>query len=76
IKLTIFPWQNCGLLQPLRAVFLLPSAINRRQSHDDVERLTGVKHAQATKYLKILTKQGKLIRFGKTANTFYKSIGK
>jgi len=40
--------------------------------NDDVERITGVKDAQATKYLNTLVKQGKLVKFGKTANIFYK----
>jgi len=37
-----------------------------------VERITGVKDAQATRYLEKLVKQGKLVRFGKKRNTFYK----
>ena len=41
---------------------------------NEVEKLTGVKDAQATNYLNILVKQGKLIRFGKKKNIFYKPI--
>ena len=41
-------------------------------TNDEVERITGVKDRQALKYLKILVKQGKLVRFGKKRNTFYK----
>ncbi len=43
-------------------------------TNNDVEKLTGIKHWQAANYLKILTKQRKLIKFGKTANTFYKPV--
>ena len=43
-------------------------------TNNDVEKLTGVKHWQAANYLKILTKQRKLIKFGKTTNTFYKPV--
>lgn len=42
--------------------------------NDDVERLTDVKHVQAVRYLNILKKQGKLIRFGKKSNIFYKPV--
>lgn len=46
----------------------------QRITNDEVEKLTGVKDAQATNYLNILVKQGKLIRFGKKKNIFYKPI--
>jgi len=46
----------------------------QKVTNDDVERLTGVGDAQAARYLKKLTKQGKIIKFGKTSNTFYKPI--
>ncbi len=45
-------------------------------TNNDVEKLTGVKHVQAAKYLKILTKKRLLVRFGKTTNIFYKPVGK
>ncbi len=43
-------------------------------TNNDVERITGVKDSQAENYLNKLIKQGKLVRFGKTKNTFYKPI--
>ena len=46
----------------------------QKVTNDDVERLTGVKHIQAARYLKKLKKQGKLVRFGKTINIFYKPV--
>jgi len=45
-------------------------------TNDDVEKLTGVKHAQATRLLKKLVKNGKLARFGRYKYTFYKPIKK
>ncbi len=45
-------------------------------TNNDVERITGVKDRMALKYLKILAKQGKLIRFGNKRKTFYKPIKK
>jgi len=41
-------------------------------TNDEVEKLTGVKDAQAAKYLKILVNQGKLIMFGYKRNAYYK----
>jgi hypothetical protein len=49
---------------------------HQKVTNDDVERITGVKHVQAADYLKTLTRQGKLVKFGKTKNTFYKPIKK
>ncbi|MDP3043573.1 MAG: hypothetical protein Q8N21_04170 [bacterium] len=46
----------------------------QKVTNNDVERITKVKHAQSTKYLKMLVKQGLLVKFGKTKNTFYKPI--
>ncbi len=43
-------------------------------TNDETEKITGVKNTQAYKYLKILVKQGKLVKFGKNINTFYKPI--
>ncbi|MEA3398373.1 MAG: DUF977 family protein [Patescibacteria group bacterium] len=43
-------------------------------TNNEVEQLIGVKNTQASKYLKILLKQGKIVKFGKTKNTFYKPI--
>ncbi|MBU4257011.1 DUF977 family protein [Patescibacteria group bacterium] len=43
-------------------------------TNNDVERITKVKHTQSSKYLKMLVKQGLLVKFGKTKNTFYKPI--
>ncbi len=48
----------------------------QKVTNDDVERITGVKDSQAENYLNKLIKQGKLVRFGKTKNIFYKPIGK
>ncbi|RLC39238.1 hypothetical protein DRH27_00200 [Candidatus Falkowbacteria bacterium] len=48
----------------------------QKVTNNDVERITGVKHSQATRYLKKLVKQGKLIRFGRYRYTFYKPIKK
>ena len=47
---------------------------HQRITNNDVENLIDVKDDQATNYLNILVKQGKLIRFGKTKNVFYKPI--
>lgn len=46
----------------------------QKVTNDDVERITGIKDAQATKYLKKLVKQGRIVKFGKTSNTFYKPV--
>ncbi len=48
----------------------------QKVTNNDVERITGVGDVQAYRYLKKLVKQGKLIRFGKKKNTFYKPIKK
>lgn len=45
---------------------------HNRITNDEVEKITGVKDSQAQRYLNKLVKKGKLIRFGKTSNTFYK----
>ncbi len=45
-------------------------------TRQDVKKLTGLKNSQANKYLRILTKKGRLIRFGNKRNTFYKPSGK
>ncbi|MCD4762267.1 DUF977 family protein [bacterium] len=47
---------------------------HQRITNDEVEKLTGVKDTQAVNYLNMLVKQGKLVRFGKKRNIFYKSI--
>jgi len=49
---------------------------HNRITNDEVEKITGVRDDQATEYLNILVKQGKLVRFGKTKNTFYMPIKK
>ena len=41
-------------------------------TNNDVEKLTGVKHAQATRYLSKLAKKKLLIKFGTKSNIFYK----
>lgn len=46
----------------------------QKVTNNDVERITKVKHRQSSKYLKMLVKQGLLVKFGKTKNTFYKPI--
>ena len=46
----------------------------QRVTNNNVEKLLGVSDRSATRYLKILTKQGRLIRFGKAQNIFYKPI--
>ncbi len=43
-------------------------------TNDEVERLTGVSDTQATRYLKKLVKEKKLVCFGKKKNVFYKPI--
>jgi len=48
----------------------------QKVTNNDVERITGVKHAQATRLLKKLVKDGKLARFGRYKYTFYKPIKK
>ena len=45
-------------------------------TNNDVERLADLSDRQALRYLKKLTKQNKLIKFGKKKNTFYKPINK
>ena len=40
-------------------------------TNDEVEKLIGVKDTQAVEYLNKLVEQGKLVRFGRTSNTFY-----
>ena len=46
----------------------------QRITNDEVEKLTGVGDTQAANYLNTLVKQGKLIRFGKKRNIFYKPV--
>ncbi len=46
----------------------------QKVTNNDVERITGVKDAQATRYLEKLVKQGRIVKFGKTSNTFYKPV--
>ena len=48
----------------------------QRVVNDDVERIIGVKDTQAAEYLNTLVKQGKLVKFGKTINIFYKPTSK
>ena len=43
-------------------------------TNNDVEKLIGVKDRHAANYLNKLEKQKKIIRFGKTANIFYKPV--
>ncbi len=45
-----------------------------RITNDDIQKLTRVSDIQAQRYLKTLIKKGRLIKFGKTKNTFYKPI--
>jgi hypothetical protein len=47
---------------------------HQKITNDEVERLTGVGHRQAVRYLNILVKDKKLVRFGKKSNIFYKPI--
>ena len=47
---------------------------HNRITNDEVEEITKVRDDRATEYLNILVKQGKIIRFGKTKNTFYKPV--
>lgn len=48
----------------------------QKVTNDDVERITGVSDRQALNYLKKLVKAGKLVRFGKKRNVFYKPVEK
>lgn len=43
-------------------------------TNNEVEKLTGIGDKQAERYLKILVKKRKLVKFGKTKNTFYKPV--
>ena len=45
-------------------------------TNDEVEQITGVGDVQAWRYLKMLSKRGKLIKFGIKKNTFYKPVKK
>lgn len=46
----------------------------QKVTNNEVEKLTGVGDKQAERYLKILVKKRKLVKFGKTKNTFYKPV--
>lgn len=43
-------------------------------TNDEVEKLVKVKDRQALRYLAMLCKQGRLVRFGTKKNTFYKAV--
>jgi hypothetical protein len=43
-------------------------------TNDEVEKLVKVKDRQALRYLTMLCKQGRLVRFGTKKNTFYKAV--
>jgi len=48
----------------------------QKVTNNDVEKLINISDRQALRYLKKLIKQGKLIKFGKKKNTFYKPVNK
>jgi len=45
-------------------------------TNNDVEYLTNVSDAQARRYLNKLVRQGKLVRYGRYKNTYYKHVSK
>jgi hypothetical protein len=54
------------------AKILAGAKANGKVTNDDVERLLGVSDRQASRYLNELARQGKLVKYGRFKQTFYK----